>query len=345
MKEDTQLVEAESEYESLKKELIFLRGEIVRLTSLRDELNLRECPRIRAEYDARIGGLELRVYDARAKVQKLKRVIEILQAARNRQEEKTAEEAQKDAGQEYQAYEDDLKKKADDIHTSQAYCQREAEKDQAWQEDQDVSPDEENDDSKQNDDDHAEKDASKNPNDEEQEAEDENADAEEDSTSKNDEKEASDNPRFHSRAEELRYYYRKLVKALHPDTNPNQTEEEKQMFRDTVEAYRTGDLERLKELYKNLSASGQTEDFQDTPEDIEKMHEILDTLRAKWKRLQEEIQHIKTTFPYIAKDFLADDEAVSARQKELASYLSAYEKQYEELTEVFQKMQQGGNPA
>ena len=339
-----QLAETKSEYESLKEEIRFLRAEIVRLAALRDELNFRECPRIRAEYDARVGELELRVYDARARVQKLKRTIEILQAARNRQEEKTAEEAREDAGKEYRAYEEDLKKKADDIHRSQSYWREEAEKEQAWQEEAAK--------------DQAEKDSAEETQAEENEKN--SADGEESSQRADDENEkesggsedgeATDEQEggsgtFHSRAEELRFYYRKLVKALHPDTNPSQTEEEKQMFRDAVEAYRNGDLDRLRELYQNLSASGRAEDFKDTPDDREKMRDIRDTLKARAARLQEEVEHIRSTFPYIAKEFLEDDEAVAARQKELASYLAAYEKQYQELTEVFRKMQEGGSPA
>ena len=127
-----EIITVESEYEQLKTKLRMLRAEVSALTARRDELLLRECPRIKAEYDARIGAMELRVFYAQNKLYELKRAIEILQAARNRQEEKSSDEAAEQAHEEYEAYEEDLKQKAEDIKNSGAYREREEEEDRRW---------------------------------------------------------------------------------------------------------------------------------------------------------------------------------------------------------------------
>ncbi len=55
----------------------------------------------------------------------------------------------------------------------------------------------------------------------------------------------------------LRGLYHKLALRLHPDTNPQQSDEERQLFQRVQEAYRERDLEGLEEAWKRLEGKGE----------------------------------------------------------------------------------------
>lgn len=344
-----EIITVESEYEYLKRKMKILRTEVSTLTAQRDELLLRECPRIKAEYDARIGQIELRVFSAQNKLYELKRAIEILQAARNRREQKSSEEAAKQAHKEYEAYEEDLKRKAEDIKSSSTYQEREEEQERKWQtehnrtaedtssENADTAGNVETDDSSAAADSTEESDSA--------EAADSTKSAGSTETSANPEQTGETEKQFKSRAEELRYYYRLLVKRLHPDTHPNQTKEEAELLQQTMEAYKNGDLDRLKEIYQTLKDRRSEEKFTDKPEDIAEMKNIIARLEKKKAALQAEINRIMQDYPYKWKTLLENDEEVAALQKNLANQLNEYEKQYQELLVRFEKLKNGEEPA
>lgn len=115
---------------------------------------------------------------------------------------------------------------------------------------------------------------------------------------------AEDGPEFKSRADEMRHLYRKIVKRLHPDMNPDATQEEKELFIRASEAYQNGDLETLREIASRLDAEGPEEVFENTEEGLEKLRKIVENLKRSVFILKEEIQTIKEAFPYNQKDFL-----------------------------------------
>jgi hypothetical protein len=310
-----EIITVKSEYEQLKAKLRMLRTEVSTLTARRDELLLRECPHIKAEYDARIGEMELRVFYAQNRLYELKRAIEILQAARNRMEQKSGDEAEEQAHKEYEAYEEELKQKAEDIKNSGKYREREKEQERKWRTAQNRAAEEVSADGV------------------------ESADSAE--SSSNPEQPEGTEKKFTSRAEELRYYYRLLVKRLHPDSNPNQTAEEAKLLQQTMEAYKNGDLDQLKEIYQMLKDSRPTEKFTDTPEDIAEMKKIIARLEKKKTALQEEIERIEQDYPYKWKTLLENEKEVAALQKNLANQLDEYEKQYQEMLMRFEKLKNG----
>jgi len=55
----------------------------------------------------------------------------------------------------------------------------------------------------------------------------------------------------------LKTLYHELALKLHPDTNPKQGEEEKELFQAAQEAYRDQDLETLEDLWKKLEGSAE----------------------------------------------------------------------------------------
>ncbi len=290
----TELETAKSEYERLLEEISELKALIVSLTAERDELKFHICRYLAAEYNSRIGVLEFQAMTARLKVLELKRTIEYLQAQINRQEEKSEEKAREQARQEYKKFEEDLNQKAEEAKRTDRYQEDTARKEEEWQREQDRK---------------------------EQEARERGEEPDENRV------------KYKSRSDEMKALYRKIVKALHPDMNPDQTEAEKVLFQEAVEAYNNGDLDKLREIAAMIDEGNIGSGVSDPAQDIERLKEIIEVLKKRVEALQKEIETIKTTFPYTMKDFLADEEAVSARQKELADIISEYNKQAEELEE------------
>ena len=73
------------------------------------------------------------------------------------------------------------------------------------------------------------------------------------------------------------------------------------------------------------------ERFEDKPEDLEKLREMLKNLRIKVQILTGEIARIRSEYPYTMKDFLEDEGAVEKKRAEL-------QKQLQEIREADAKL-------
>ncbi len=78
---------------------------------------------------------------------------------------------------------------------------------------------------------------------------------------------------------ELKRLYRDLAKRLHPDANPDQDDRARQQWHQVQEAYRDGDLKRLRVLAEAVAA--------DQP--LPSGPSALDALRSRHQRLQDSI--------------------------------------------------------
>jgi len=347
------LVKGKSEYESLREHIAALREEIAYLTAERDELLYRECPRIQAEYDAKIGYRMLELYRAKARLLQLRRAVEILQAARNRQEKKDAEEAKQEAREAYREYEQELEEKAKKIHETDEFRKREEKKDAEWQKRHGAAGGNASEGSKAG--------ASGLPAEPGREitsryyegkgsgaeaeangshGADSGADGGDgDSDARKDEK-----PKFKSRDEALKYYHRKLVKMLHPDANLNQTKEEAALFLEAEKAFQEGDLDKLIEIYDMLIAKDAELHLSDTPEDMERLREIAQTLEKKKNALLDEIEEIRSSFPYTAKALLANEKEVEKILRHMEEVREEIERQYQEMLVRFNRLKEGKDP-
>ena len=312
-----ELIKGKSEYESLREHIAALREQIALLTAERDELKFRECPRIQAEYNAKIGYRMLELYRAKARLLQLRRAVEILQAARNRQEKKDAEEAKREARDAYREYEEKLEEDAKKLHETNEYRKREAKKDEEWRKRYGASGGKKT-----------------GPG---------NGEGGGDGTA-NADSAKQDPPKFKSREDALKYYHRKLVKMLHPDANPNQTQEEAALFLEMEKAFQEGDLDKLIEIYDMLMARDAELHLSDTPEDIERLREIAQTLEKKKNALLDEIEAIKTDFPYTAKELLENEEEVEKILQRIKEGLEEIERQYQELLVRFNRLKEGKDP-
>lgn len=141
---------------------------------------------------------------------------------------------------------------------------------------------------------------------------------------------------------ELKKIYKRLVHRLHPDLHPDQSEWERELFLKVQEAYREGNLERLKELEAELDA-GMPSDSVDN-ESIEDWEERVKKLKEQIEIIKHEIEEIENNFPFTYRDKLNDQDWISARQKDIQAIidqLKAEKERLEKIVEILRKQKNG----
>ena len=325
--EGSEIIPVVSEYDKLIEEILELELKLAALAEEIDDLENHVCVELRAEYDQKVGNLE---YQARAyqfEIARLRRAIELLQAAINRQEAAKYEDVQKRVEAEYKEYEEDLHKKAEDMKRDSEYAKRRARKDRENEEKAEEERKTKGEGKAKE-----ERKAKEDRKSEEERKDKEEREAEADGEKAESEGLGPDRVN-ETPAQELKRLYRYIMKKLHPDANPDATDAEMELLRKAQEAYSEGDLEALRDIVDQLDDTEITEKYSDTPEDLLKLRELRDKLAEKVEILLAHIDEIKNSFPYNEKDFLADEEAVAKRQEELEEYNKACADKIIELQE------------
>jgi hypothetical protein len=130
--------------------------------------------------------------------------------------------------------------------------------------------------------------------------------------------------------------YKRIAKQIHPDVNPNFTEEQYEVWCKVQDAYKRNDLEQLQALelaYDDVI-------YTDTYKDIEEDELVLknEILLAGIKELEVTLSSINDSFPFNLKDKLTDDEWVTNKQaevnKQIEDYTLIYNEKYTLYTNI-----------
>lgn len=126
----------------------------------------------------------------------------------------------------------------------------------------------------------------------------------------------------------LKKLYRKIVKALHPDINPDVSETQVDLFDNAVQAYKNGDLGTLRIIGEMVGNSPLPEQHKDA---MTQLVEERERLQGLLKSIRESIDNIKSEYPYTMKDILEDTEKTEKKKQELENILE----QYNELISIY----------
>jgi len=135
-------------------------------------------------------------------------------------------------------------------------------------------------------------------------------------------------------ASELKKLYTLIVKKLHPDINPDTSEEQHSQFIDAVNAYKNADLSELKIIYLLLEKTSGAE----TVSSMDKLEKRKEALLHEKNYLSGEIQKIKEQFPYNIKDLLLNETKLQENIDELAKLLKDNQEQYNSIEDRLEEI-------
>ena len=261
----TQALELSPEIIKLREDILALEKELGKVILEQDEMLNAGKPNLAAEYQQTIGYKELECLENEIAARRIKRQIELIQAAVNRQETIEIEKVEKQLDDEFQEWYEKIDDQYQKVKEAQSRIEG-------------LMSDEEN--------------------------------------------------------EEFKKLYRQLVFKLHPDINPQQSKDEKNLWNRVQLAYQGGDLEEMRSLMIILEA-------QDGTVELPSSKDILEKRKTK---LTEQIQKIinklsamENEFPFTMADKLADKEWVRAKLEEISAQLRRWEDkriEYNELLKV-----------
>ncbi|MBQ6962104.1 MAG: hypothetical protein IJP79_00140 [Paludibacteraceae bacterium] len=135
---------------------------------------------------------------------------------------------------------------------------------------------------------------------------------------------------------EIKAIYRMLVKHLHPDINPDLSEQEKELFLIAQIAYSQGDLEKLRELSLAIKAEkiGQGDKCHG------EIQEYIDKLKEKINILKEKISGLEAMFPFTLKDKLADENWIKEEQKKDQDAIKELTEKRNHLAKIVEVMEE-----
>ncbi len=131
-------------------------------------------------------------------------------------------------------------------------------------------------------------------------------------------------------AQELKQLYYMLVKRLHPDLHPNQTEYDTALFLKVQTAYKTGNLAVMREIV--LALDLKDVEKTETITTLSTLNEQKNFLQQQIAKIQEQIEHLNAEFPFNFREKLANLEWIMDEKSKNAESI-------QQLTEEKTKLQ------
>lgn len=125
----------------------------------------------------------------------------------------------------------------------------------------------------------------------------------------------------------LREIYRRLVRALHPDLNPQQSTQDLNLFYKVVQTFKDGDWDQLDILAANINQANVSGEL-DSIDALIFRRESLTRLIAQQKGLMTELskQH-----PFDKQALLANPQALQSKIDQIQNEMINYQERYERL--------------
>lgn len=122
----------------------------------------------------------------------------------------------------------------------------------------------------------------------------------------------------------LKETFRVLCKRLHPDLNPHQTEEEKDLFIKVKAAY---DLQKLNDLQNILLYLDDSNKEKLTLISGDEKLERIKHLEINIVALKDKIAQIKQSFPFSMEELIFNEECILQKQVEIRNQIKTFEEE------------------
>ena len=319
--------------ELLRREIKALRARLTELLVELDELKQVVCVRLQAEYMVKLGNLEAEIYYAESELRVLQKKIRTLQAYLNRQEKADTEKIEQDVSEKYKEFRAKYDAYVNERKKAEEKEQRREKAEKEWEEKQrekKKSAEGESTDTGKN----GKEDGNRTDGGEKADStsgsNEQNSGGESDSGSK-------EEPEMTFK-QRLKYLYRKIVKAMHPDRNPNQTKAEAELFKKAQVAYEEEDIDVLERIAATIDGAADRTEEADRSKMLEALLREKMRLMLLVRSVSAQIENIKNSFPYKYKELLENPVLLAEKQTELRKRLDdvrlqreAAERHYEEL--------------
>jgi hypothetical protein len=133
----------------------------------------------------------------------------------------------------------------------------------------------------------------------------------------------------------LKELFRVLCKRLHPDLNPNQTEDEKDLFIKVKAAY---DLLKLKDLQNILLYLDDSNKEKLTLTSTNEKAERIEHIEINIRILNEKIGQLKQSFPFNVEELIKDEESICQKQEEIKTQIKTFEEEISKYTNIINIM-------
>ena len=133
---------------------------------------------------------------------------------------------------------------------------------------------------------------------------------------------------------QLKELFRLLCKRLHPDLNPNQTEEEKDLFIRVKAAYDQQMTDELQKILLYLSQSGEKPSGLGVGEKRDRVAHLKKNIAL----LKDKIDQLKQSFPFNMEELINDEEAIRQQQEEIRQQIQRADEEIEKYTKIINIM-------